>query len=103
ACARARPVLLLLALCPAAVYFGAPYSESLFLLLSVGAFYTARTGRWAWAGALAACAAATRSAGIVLLLPLFVLWLDSSPRRGRDVAWLALAPLGLAAYALHLE
>ena len=37
---------------PGALYFGAPYSESLFLLLSVGAFYAARTGRWAWAGAV---------------------------------------------------
>ena len=93
----------LIALFPAAVFFSAPYSESLFLLVSVGAFYTARTGRWAWAGVLAAAAAATRSAGIVLLLPLFLFWLDSRPRNGRDVAWLALAPLGLAAYALHLE
>ena len=37
----------LVALFPAALYFGAPYSESLFLLVSVGAFYAARTGRWA--------------------------------------------------------
>ena len=43
----ARPVLLLLAVFPAALYFGAPYAESLFLLLAVGAFYAARTGRWA--------------------------------------------------------
>ena len=93
----------LVALFPAALYFGAPYSESLFLLVSVGAFYAARTGRWAWAGALAAAAAATRSAGIVLLLPLFILWLDARPRDLRSLAWLALAPLGLAAYALHLE
>ena len=92
----------LVALFPAAVFFGAPYSESLFLLVSVGAFYAARTGRWAWAGALAAAAAATRSAGIVLLVPLFILWLDSSPRSFRSLAWLGLAPLGLAAYALHL-
>jgi hypothetical protein len=93
----------LVALFPAALYFGAPYSESLFLLVSVGAFYAARTGRWAWAGVLAAAAAATRSAGIVLLVPLFILWLDSRPREGRALAWLALAPLGLGAYALHLE
>ncbi len=92
----------LLALFPAAVYFGAPYSESLFLLVSVGAFYAARTGRWAWAGALAAAASATRSAGLVLLVPLFLFWLESRPRRPGALAWLALAPLGLAAYALHL-
>jgi hypothetical protein len=92
----------LVALFPAAVYFGAPYSESLFLLVSVGAFYAARTGRWAWAGALAAAASATRSAGLVLVVPLVVLWLESRPRRARDLAWVALAPVGLAAYALHL-
>jgi mannosyltransferase PIG-V len=101
-----RPVAIatvwLLALFPASLFFGAPYSESLFLLVSVGAFYAARRGRWAWAGGLALAAAATRSAGIVLLVPLVVLWLDSKPRRGGDLAWLALAPLGLGAYALHL-
>jgi mannosyltransferase PIG-V len=98
----ARPALLLLALFPAAVFFGAPYSESLFLLLAVGAFYAGRTGRWAWAGAAAAGAAATRSAGILLLLPLAMLWWSSRPRRAPDAAWLLLAPLGLAAYAAFL-
>src|SRR5215211_3406105 len=98
----ARPTLLLLAVFPAAVYFGAPYSESLFLLLAVGAFYAARTGRWAWAGAAAAGAAATRSAGILLLLPLAMLWWESRERRPRDAAWLLFAPLGLAAYAAFL-
>jgi hypothetical protein len=92
----------LLALFPAAVYFGTPYSESLFLLTSVGAFYAARTDRWAWAGVLAAAASATRSAGLVLLVPLLLLWLDSQPRRPAALAWLALAPLGIAAYALYL-
>ncbi len=98
----ARPTLLLLAVFPAALYFGAPYSESLFLLLAVGAFYAARSGRWAWAGAAAAGAAATRSAGILLLLPLAMIWWGSHERRPRDAAWLALAPLGLAAYVLFL-
>jgi hypothetical protein len=98
----ARPTLLLLAVFPAAVYFGAPYSESLFLLLGVGAFYAARTGRWAWAGACAGLASATRSAGLLLLIPLAMLWWTSRPRRPRDAAWLALAPLGVAAYAAWL-
>ena len=98
----ARPVLLLLAVFPAALYFGAPYSESLFLLLAVAAFYAARTERWAWAGLAAASAAATRSAGVLLLLPLAMLWWTSRPRRRSDVAWLLLGPLGLAAYAAFL-
>ena len=99
----AGAALLLLAVFPAALYFGAPYSESLFLLASVGAFYAARTGSWAWAGAAAGAAAATRSAGILLLVPLALLWWGhGQERRARDLAWLALAPLCLAAYSLHL-
>jgi Mannosyltransferase (PIG-V) len=98
----ARPTLLLLAVFPAAVYFGAPYSESLFLLLAVGAFYAARGGHWAWAGSCAALASATRSAGLLLLIPLAMLWWGSRPRRPGDAAWLLLAPLGIAAYAAWL-
>src|SRR4051794_12732755 len=108
----AAPTLLLLAFFPASLYFGAPYSESVFLLASVGAFYAARTGHWAWAGVAAAGAAATRSAGVLLLVPLLVLYLwgprgdRAGPGRHRlrlDAAWLLLAPLGLAAFALYLQ
>jgi hypothetical protein len=98
----AAPTLLLLAVFPAALYFGAPYSESLFLLVSVGAFYAARTERWAWAGLCAAAASATRSAGLLLLIPLAMLWWSSRDRRPRDAAWLLLAPLGVLAYTAWL-
>jgi hypothetical protein len=99
----AWPTLLLLCVFPASLYFGAPYSESLFLLCSVGAFYAARTGSWAWAGVAAAGASATRSAGVLLLLPLAFLYFQQSGRRIRpDVLWLALAPAGLVAYAVYL-
>jgi hypothetical protein len=94
--------VLLLTFFPGALWFGVPYSESLFLLLSVGAFYCARSGRWAWAGTCAALASATRSAGIMLLVPLLILWWQERPRRTRDLAWIGLAPLGLAAYTGYL-
>jgi hypothetical protein len=98
----ARDAVLMLALFPGALWLGAPYSESLFLLLSVGAFYSARTDRWAWAGGCAALASATRSAGIVLVVPLVMLWWSSRERRLSDLAWLALAPLGLIVYSVYL-
>jgi hypothetical protein len=98
----ARPALLLLAVFPAAVYFGAPYAESLFLLFAVGAFYAARTGRWAWAGACAAAAAATRNSGVLLMLPLLIVWWGSRERRPGDAAWILLTPLGLGAFSLYL-
>jgi hypothetical protein len=98
----AAPTLLLLAVFPAAVFFGAPYSESLFLALAVGGFYAARREYWAWAGVCAMGAAATRSAGILLPIPLGMLWWSSRERRPRDAAWLLLGPLGLGAYSAWL-
>ncbi|MBU6338000.1 MAG: glycosyltransferase family 39 protein [Acidobacteria bacterium] len=96
----------LLALFPASVYLSAVYSESLFLALTLGAALAARTGIWPLAGALGGLAAATRSVGILVLVLLVGLWLDrraGSRRRAADLAWLALVPLGLVAYALWLE
>ena len=97
----ARTTVWALALFPGAVFFSAVYSEALYLALSIGCVYSARTGRWAWAGALGALGAATRSAGVLLVVPLAVMWLaqaDGRPRRVRDAAWIALVPVGLAAF-----
>src|SRR3954467_2623401 len=100
----ARRAVWLLALFPASLFFSAVYTEALFLLLSVGSFYAARQGRWAWAGVLGGAAAMTRNVGVMLLVPLALLYLngpreDRPGERGRfpvraHVAWLALAPLG---------
>lgn len=104
----ARLAVLACALFPMAFFPTAVYSEGLFLALSVGAVYAARTGAWAWAGALGALAAGTRSAGIVLVVPLALLALDARRARGatgwrpdRDdlpALWVLLVPLGLLAF-----
>ena len=99
--AAAGPAVTALALFPGSLYFSMVYSEALFLALSVGAVYSARTGRWAWAGALGGLAAATRSAGVLLLVPLVLLWWARS-RRARDGAWLALVPAGIGAFCAGL-
>ena len=104
--ATARPTLWALALFPGAAFFSAVYSEALYLALSVGCLYAARTGRWAWAGAAGALGAATRSAGVLLVVPLAVMWLmraDGAPRRRLgDAAWIAVVPLGPAAFCAAL-
>jgi hypothetical protein len=118
--AYARPALLLLAVFPGGLYFGAPYSESVFLLLTISAFYAARTGRWAWAGVIAGAASGARSVGILIVVPIAVLYLygpreDRAPDREGgawwrprhrlrpDALWLALAPAGLAAFCIYLS
>src|SRR4051812_18054931 len=95
----ARMTVWALALFPGAVFFSAVYSEALYLMLSVGCVYAARTGRWPAAGALGALGAATRSAGVLLVVPLAVLWLARGERRPRDAAWIAVVPAGLAAFS----
>ena len=107
---------MLVAFFPTAWVFSAVYTESLFLALSAGAIYAGRLGRWRWAGALGALAAATRSTGVLLAVPLALLYLygpraDRDPRAaaGRrrlaprfalrpDFVWLALVALGPLAY-----
>ena len=52
---------------PSAFFLFAAYTESLFLLCSLGAFYLARRGRWGWSGLCAAAAAMLRIPGAFLL------------------------------------
>jgi hypothetical protein len=122
---RARLAVMLVAFCPVAFFFSAVYSESLFLALSVGAIYEARMGRWATAGLLGALGAAERNSGVMLVVPLVLLFLYG-PRADRppgpaeglgqagwrrllprhriepQIAWIALVPLGLVAYLAYL-
>jgi hypothetical protein len=59
-----------LAFFPTAYFLFAAYTESLFLLFTVGTFYAARTQRWTWAIVCAMCAAVTRVVGVALVVVL---------------------------------
>jgi hypothetical protein len=63
---RARLTLWLIALGPAAMFFSYPYPESLFLLLSVGAFVLMESGQWLLAGLVGFGAAITRVPGVLV-------------------------------------
>ncbi len=115
--AAARRTVYIVALFPTTVYFSAVYTESVFLLVSVGCLLAARTGHWATAGLLGMVASATRNTGVVLMAPLVMLYLygprgDGEPPVSRrswrrphrlrlDAMWIGLVPLGLVAYSLY--
>jgi hypothetical protein len=70
--AAARRTILFIAVFPTAFFFLAPYSEALFLLLSVSTFWFARRDRWGAAALTGALAALTRSIGVLLIPALVV-------------------------------
>ncbi len=89
--------VLFLALAPTSLFFGAVYSESLFLLLAVTSFLFAERGGFWRAGTAAGLALLTRSAGVALLPALIVLaW--RAPDRRRALAGVAVAPALFALY-----
>jgi Gpi18-like mannosyltransferase len=89
----ARTTTLLMCLFPTAHFFLMPYSESLFFLLSVTAFWGARRGRWAVAGAAGALAALTRSVGFVLAPALLIEALQQR-YEGRHRTWAGVVAAG---------
>jgi hypothetical protein len=95
--ATARRAIVFVAIFPTAFFFLAPYTESLYLLLSLLAFWWARRDRWWLAAGAAALAALSRSVGVLLALALAVESIQQWRREGR-----ALAPRLAAAAATGL-
>jgi hypothetical protein len=87
---------------PTAFFLSVGYNESLFLLLSVSCVYVLRDGRWLTAGALGGLAAATRSVGVLLVVPFCYEYLRQRGRRPRlDALGGLLIPAGLAAFVIY--
>jgi len=57
---------------PAAPFFGAVYTESLFILLLAGTFWAVRSKRWGLCAALALATALVRNPGFLLAAALFI-------------------------------
>ncbi len=116
----AKTTVWIVACFPSALVLSAVYTEALFLALSIGSLYSARLGRWPLAGLLGGLAASSRSGGLLLLIPLLILYFygPRADRRERelggsglsprhplraDVLWLlAGVPAGLIGYLAYL-
>lgn len=92
--------ILLLVSFPTSFYFGAVYSESLFLLLSVLAFLYARLGKWKMAAIFGVISSATRIFGILLLPALFIEAYQQKVKFSKFF-WILFVPLGLGVYMLY--
>jgi hypothetical protein len=101
--AAAGAAVLLLTFAPVSFFFTAVYTESLFLALSVGAFAAARDKRWVLACLLAAGASITRLTGVVLVVPIAIMYLRTQRRLGWGLIWTLLPPLALAAFLAYLH
>jgi hypothetical protein len=97
----ARRAVLYLAIFPFAVFLGAVYSESLFLLAALASFALAERGSFLGAGVAAGLAWLTRPLGIALL-PALALIAWRSPRRGQAFLRLTAAPALFALYPIYL-
>ena len=97
----ARRAVLYLALFPMALFLQAVYSESLYLLLVLGAFVLAERGRFAAGGITAGLAILTRVTGLALL-PALALLAWRSRNRLRSLGGVALALPVAGVYPLVL-
>jgi hypothetical protein len=105
--AVARRVILYVATFPTALFFFAGYTESLFLFLTVAAFYHLRRREWLIAGLFGALASATRVGGILLMVPMLYEYArdrNFSPREiDPGIVGVLLVPAGLLAFMVYLN
>lgn len=92
--------LILLLVFPTSFFFGAVYSESIYLLVSVASFYCTRRGSFFLATLLGILSSATRVFG-VLLLPAFFLEARSQKVSFKKYFWIYFIPVGLLAYMIY--
>lgn len=98
-----RNAIYLLLIFPTSFFFGSVYNESIFLLLIVLSFYSARKNNFLLAGIFAAIASATRVTGMFLwpaLIYEFYLLHGSSLKKSLNpkALFLLLPPLGLLSF-----
>jgi hypothetical protein len=101
----ARRTVVLLTTFPTAFFLLAPYSESLYLLLTLLAFRAARRDRWFAGGVAGSYAAATRAVGIFLVPALTIeacgRWRSAGGSLWRRLVGVGLIVVGPAVYVAY--
>jgi hypothetical protein len=92
-----------LAAFPTSYFFSLPFTESLFLLLSVSCFLAAKKDAWWLAGVFGGLAAGTRITGLCLFPALALLYWQRYGRLNANVFSLLLIPAGIVPYMIFLH
>jgi len=95
---------------PVSFFLSAAYSESTYLLLSIGALLATRHQKWLVAALCGGCLTATRAPGLIIGAPLLTEYALQWRERGAAIRqflqaklfWLALVPAGLAIHLFYL-
>jgi hypothetical protein len=99
----------MLLVAPAAIFLSIPYTESLFLMLSMGAVYYSLRGKWLPAFVLAGLCTVTRNVGVVILLYTACSMLlergfrKPEPRDGLRFLYLIIGGIPLATYLGYMK
>lgn len=101
----ARFGILLLAFSPCNIYFSSFYTESLFLMLSLGIWLAVLRQSWWVVGILGLLLSTTRPNGVMVLLPLFLFAYEFYRARNLkpSVLLIILIPIGLLAFMIYLH
>jgi len=102
----AQRTVLYLSVFPVAFFLFIPYSEALFLALSIWTLYLARRGAWTWAALAAFLVGLTRTQGCLLAVPLaweFYRHWRAGPRDIRTALVPALPVLSLLGFLAYCQ
>ena len=94
--------IIFLLIFPTSFFYASIYSEGLFLLLSLSAFYLTRKKRWFLTGIMGALLSATRPVGIVIFPALLYEYFKSEKNKSLiKLIPIFITPIGLIAYAFY--
>lgn len=103
----AQKTCVLLLLYPFSFYFSGLYTESLFFLGNMGAFYFAHRKQWLISGLFLAAASATRTVGIVTTLAVALFYLSELnwdlKKIRPNILFIGLGALGIGSYMVFLQ
>lgn len=86
---------------PTAYFLAVPYTEALFMALTLGSWYNARIGRWGVAGIAGLLSCLTRLTGLVLFPALLIeAWYQRRQTPWPRMLGVLLVPVGFALYLL---